>query len=184
MMLNKRICFFIQCYSVLLLESIILKCRNPFSQFVPINKLTNTNTKALANDDVNHLEYSVGKTNRLNRLFSICKYISPDSNSTRTLLNLIHYGDNWLEKRRRYTDNESNFTADINQLFKLDGYDKVSGCMASVYLKTSLLPEKYRNDSNLIEVTSDELNKNILNIESIEEKFTISINGLADSRGN
>ena len=94
-----------------------------------------------------------------------------DNNTTGTLVQLIKYGDEW-EFNRINHDNTNQL-----KIFNHNSeYEKVIGCMASVYIKTKI--NRYSNTN-----TTNNSNSSINHNESINYDIDyLEIDGYADSR--
>lgn len=99
-------------------------------------------------------------TTDFEKLSEICQTIAVPFNTTATLINLIQYGDNWVNER-------NHDSLGVFERFKKG--DKVPGCMADVHITTSF---NYA-DKNTGQISTD---------STIPIGPTVSIDGTADSR--
>lgn len=91
-----------------------------------------------------------GQTNEPRNIINIVKSILNENNKTESLLNIIAYGDKFLEKsssdnvREQVSDFSRNiFLSSLNA----NGWNKVPGCLSDVRVKASIIAE-----SNVVSV--------------------------------
>ena len=146
--------------SCLLLFSICYSLRAPFLS-------TNLHRKLNA-ELINYEELSTQLDNNNNeRIYEISNRLVDKTNATLTLINLINYGDQLFDQPLHLNKQSSN--NNYNLFINLDhntDWVKVKGCMADVRIKVTL------------NIDTNNLNYD----ESIYERSSITLDGIADSR--